>query len=61
MCINPFIGHKDVVYAVDYSPDGKRFASGGADKTVIIWSSKAEGILKYTHTESIQKLRWVTN
>ena len=27
---------------------GKRFASGGADKSVIIWTSKLEGILKYT-------------
>lgn len=27
---------------------GKRFASGAADKTVIIWTSKLEGILKYT-------------
>lgn len=40
-------GHKDVVYCVDYSKDGKRFASGSADKNVIIWSSKLEGIVKY--------------
>ena len=40
--------------AVDYSHNGKRFASGGADNTVIIWTHKAEGIVKYTHTESIQ-------
>ena len=30
------------------STKGKRFASGGADKSVIIWTSKLEGILKYT-------------
>ena len=47
-------GHKDTVYAVEYSRDGKRFASGGADKTVIIWTHKGEGILKYTHNDSIQ-------
>lgn len=51
-------GHKDTVYCVDYSRDGKRFASGGADKTIIIWTSKAEGILKYSHNESIQKLAY---
>mmetsp|Transcript_5353 Transcript_5353/g.11710 ORF Transcript_5353/g.11710 Transcript_5353/m.11710 type:complete len:1236 (+) Transcript_5353:188-3895(+) len=51
-------GHKDAVYCVAYSHNGKRFASGGADNTVIIWTSKAEGILKYTHNESIQALSY---
>lgn len=49
-------GHKDTVYTVDYSRDGTRFASGGADKTVIVWTRKAEGILKYTHTDSVQRV-----
>ncbi len=31
-------------------------ASGGADKTVIIWNSNYEGVLKYTHHHSIQAL-----
>jgi len=35
-------GHKDEVYCVAYSQDGKRFASGGADKTIIIWTHKVE-------------------
>mmetsp|Transcript_18911 Transcript_18911/g.49275 ORF Transcript_18911/g.49275 Transcript_18911/m.49275 type:complete len:1222 (+) Transcript_18911:159-3824(+) len=51
-------GHKDSVYCVAYALNGKRFASGGADNTVIIWTSKAEGILKYTHNESIQALAY---
>eukprot|EP00898_Chlorokybus_atmophyticus_P005973 jgi/Chlat1/6377/Chrsp44S05756 len=51
-------GHKDTVYCVAYSKDGKRFASGGADKTIIIWTSKAEGILKYSHNDSIQCLAY---
>jgi hypothetical protein len=29
------------VYCVAYASNGKRFASGGADRTVIIWTSKA--------------------
>ena len=37
-------GHKDAVYCIAYSKDGKRFASGSADKNVIIWTSKAEGM-----------------
>ena len=32
-----------------YSQDGKRFASGSADKCVIIWTNKLEGILKYSY------------
>ena len=31
-------GHKDTVYTVGFVRDGSRFASGGADKTVIIWT-----------------------
>ncbi|KAJ3091116.1 hypothetical protein HK102_001633 [Quaeritorhiza haematococci] len=48
--------HKDSVYCVDYAADGQRFASGGADKQVIIWSSKLEGLLKYSHNDPIQAL-----
>ncbi|XP_045435161.1 intraflagellar transport protein 122 homolog isoform X4 [Pipistrellus kuhlii] len=51
-------GHKDTVYCVAYAKDGKRFASGAADKSVIIWTSKLEGILKYTHNDSIQAVSY---
>lgn len=51
-------GHRDIVYAVAYSKDGKRFASGGADKQIIIWKSNCEGILKYSHNDSIQCLAY---
>ncbi|CAG4962305.1 unnamed protein product [Parnassius apollo] len=50
--------HKAAVHAVAYCSDGKKFASGGADKNVIIWSSKMEGILKYSHSEAIQCLAY---
>ena len=30
-------GHKDEVYAVDWSPDGQKVGSGGKDKAVRIW------------------------
>ena len=49
-------GHKDTVYSVAFVRDGTRFASGGADKTVIIWTRKGDGILKYQHGDSIQKV-----
>ncbi|KAK3103245.1 hypothetical protein FSP39_017787 [Pinctada imbricata] len=56
--IQPLKGHKDTVYCVTYAKDGKRFASGSADKSVIIWTSKLEGILKYTHNDAIQCLAY---
>ena len=31
------VGHKDEVYAVDWSPDGGKVGSGGRDKAVRIW------------------------
>jgi WD40 repeat protein len=30
-------GHKDEVYAVDWSPDGQKVGSGGRDKAVRVW------------------------
>jgi hypothetical protein len=54
----PHPSPQEAVYCVAYSSNGKRFASGGADKTVIIWTSEGEGILKYTHNDSIQCLAY---
>lgn len=46
--ISSLKGHKDTVHCVAYARDGKKFASGSADKTVIIWTNKLEGLLKYS-------------
>ena len=35
-----------------------RSVAGGADKCVIIWTSKLEGILKYSHNDAIQCLAY---
>ena len=51
-------GHKGNVFCLAYSPDGKRFASGGADKTVVIWKHELEGVLKFTHNDSIQAMAY---
>lgn len=55
---NPHVLSFGQVLTVDYAKDGKHFASGGADHTVIIWTSEAEGVLKYTHNESILRLAY---
>jgi intraflagellar transport protein 122 len=47
-------GHKDKIYSVSYSHDGSRIASGGADKSTIIWNEEGKGILKFTHADSLQ-------
>ncbi|VDK84326.1 unnamed protein product, partial [Litomosoides sigmodontis] len=49
-------GHKDLVYAVAFSYNGENFASGSADRSVIIWTEQHEGTLKYIHNEAIQCL-----
>ena len=54
----PLKGHKKTLYCVAYSKDGKRFASGGEDKTIIIWTNKAEGILKYSHNDAVMCLAY---
>ncbi|XP_022648353.1 intraflagellar transport protein 122 homolog isoform X1 [Varroa destructor] len=56
--IDALKGHKDLVYCLSYASDGQRFASGGADKMVIIWTPQLEGILKYSHTDSLQCLSY---
>ncbi|KAF8288920.1 putative intraflagellar transport protein 122 [Trypanosoma cruzi] len=56
--LNSLKGHTDTVYCVSCSQDGKNIASGGADKTVILWNNKGEGVLKYQHKESIQALAY---
>lgn len=48
--------HKDVVYALAYSRDGQRWASGGADNNVVVWTSEGVGLLKYQHNAKIQAL-----
>ena len=45
------------LYCFFFSVSLFRFASGGADKCVIVWTSKLEGILKYSHNDAIQVRR----
>lgn len=40
--------HKDQIYCLAVAQDGKKLASGGSDKTVIIWNLDLVGLLKFT-------------
>jgi WD40 repeat protein len=53
-------GHTSIVDATAFSPDGKQFASGGGDKTIII-TEVATGATVQTltgHTGSVSTMRW---
>jgi intraflagellar transport protein 122 len=41
------------IYALSYSHDGKRFASAGSDRYVVVWSSKGKPLFKYPHTSAV--------
>lgn len=53
-------GHSGGVYAVAWSPDGKRIASGGGDKTVQVWDAMTgEHALTYRgHTGQVNDINW---
>ena len=36
-CVKVFVGHTDAVNSVRFSADGKRFVTGSADGTAILW------------------------
>lgn len=47
-------GHKDQVHSLSFGRNAKRLASGGADNCTIIWGEDGKGILKFSHSESVQ-------
>ena len=58
MLMHTLKGHKDAIYAAAYARDGQRFATGGADKTVIVWSRECVGLLKFSHTSPVNALAY---
>ncbi|OAF69808.1 Intraflagellar transport protein [Intoshia linei] len=50
-------GHKDIIYSVAFSAyPGEHFASGSADKMVIIWNRRLDPIMKFSLNDSIQSI-----
>ena len=45
--IKSLSGHKDNIFCMNYARNGGHFASGAADKMVIIWTDKLEGSLRF--------------
>ena len=53
-------GHSDQVFAVAWSPDGKRIASGSADETVQVWNA-VDGGNTFTykgHSDLVHAVAW---
>lgn len=44
--------HTDVVYCVAFSPDGKLLASGGRDRTIVLWDAATRQKLRVLHGHS---------
>lgn len=53
-------GHTDKVWSVAWSPDGKRLASSGDDKTIRLWDAGSGALLKTLkgHNDSVHEVAW---
>ncbi len=56
----PYSGHKDLIQAISWSPNGEMIASSGEDKTVHVWrpSTARKLYIYHGHSQSIQALGW---
>jgi len=58
-CLHTLTRHKEPVYSVAFSPDGKYLASGSFDKCVHIWSTQSGQLVhSYTGTGGIFEVCW---
>ncbi len=58
--LETYHGHTDAVYAVAWSPDRNRIASGSGDSTVQVWNATdGSNVFTYTgHTEIVNAVTW---
>ena len=58
-CLHTLTRHKEPVYSVAFSPDGKFLASGSFDKCVHIWSTDTGKLVhSYKGTGGIFEVSW---
>ncbi|MBU0552508.1 hypothetical protein KKB55_09730 [Myxococcota bacterium] len=57
------LGHLDVIRCVDYSPDGRAFATGGCDHAVCLWDGVTGRCFRVMegHSGVVRALRFSPN
>ena len=59
-CLHTLTRHKEPVYSVAFSPNGKYLASGSFDRTVHIWSTDTGKLVhSYKGTGGIFEVRYI--
>ncbi len=60
LALYTYRGHSDLVWAVTWSPDGKRIASASGDRTVQVWDAFTGGnVYTYSgHADSVYAVAW---
>ena len=55
-----FQGHKEAIYAVAWSPDGRLLASAGKERTILVWRAEDGRLAHFLtgHQESINAVAW---
>lgn len=58
-CLHVLQQHKEPVYTIAFSPDGRYLASGSFDNTLIVWdASKGTSAMQYNAEEGVFDLGW---
>jgi transducin (beta)-like 1 len=58
-CLLTFLGHRDPVYTIEFSPDGKYLASASHDKTVKVWDVKSGTLVRQLKAKTgVYEVSW---